>query len=419
MNPNWTESIERDILALFVQDAGFASCVLDELKVSHFSPSHSVIYGAVRDHYRKYGSVPADSALYDSLRSVLGPTDAQFLRPTITSVYREVQDSDYVRDRVLNFINLRNLELAVRRAEEAITTGSYDEAKESIMSFSEVGPRRVINYFDEDIEIIDAEAIPTGIPELDSYLLGGGLQRGRIGVIVAGTSVGKSALMLNFGAAAVRQGYRVLHITVEDSKESVKRRYDARFAGREVNRGGLVDRDRQAIQAARMNGGDLHILSMISGRASPSAIRMAIQALGKNRPDMLIVDHIDVMRPDFRKEEKRFEHFDIATDLRGLGQEFECAVWTGKQGNRQSRMAEVVSGESAGESYGPIQVADVVLGVARPLEERRKRQLTIYLDKQRDGIAGKPIGCSEDLAKMTFRGLIRGEELEERKNARR
>jgi len=144
---------------------------------------------------------------------------------------------------------------------------------------------------------------------------------------------------------------------------------------------------------------------------------MAVQALGNHRPDVIIADHIDVMRPDFRKEEKRFEHFDIATDLRGLAQEFQCAVWTGKQGNRQSRTAEVVGAESSGESYGPAQVADVVLGVARPPEEKRMRRLLIYLDKQRDGIAGRAIACTEDLAKMTLRGLLSSAEVQEKSHA--
>jgi hypothetical protein len=178
MNPNWSEEIERDILALFIQDPSFAACVVDDLQPAHMSPSNAVMYGAVRDHYRKYGQIPTDSALYDTLRVVLGPKDAQFLRPAIVQVYRTVNDANYVRNRVLEFINIRNLESSLNKASERLSTGSYMEARGEVLAFREVGPRKVINYFDDSVTVEETEAIPTGILEMDSYLLGGGC-RGR------------------------------------------------------------------------------------------------------------------------------------------------------------------------------------------------------------------------------------------------
>lgn len=415
MNPNWTDEIERDILALFVQDPAFASMVMDELEPSHFAPAISILYSTVRGHYRQYGEMPGDAVLYDTVRSSVGVQDAQFLRPTVLALYREVKNAQYVIDRVVTFINLRNLESSIRSAEEHIVSGSYEEARAAVVSFREVGPRKMVNFF-EDNEADDAvEGIPTGIPELDDYLRGGGHGRGRLGIILGGTGVGKSSLLVNIGAHDVRLGYRVLHITAEDSRKAVRGRYDCRLSGKNVSREGYTDTDVHLINSARDTGGDLNICEMISGRCTPSSVRAHIQSLGLNKPDVVIVDHIDTMRADRHRDEKRFEHEDIATDLRGIAQEFNCAVWTGKQGDRMSRSAEKVGAENSAESYGPMRVADVVLGLARPPDLKKMNRLDIFLDKQRDGVDGRHIACVDDRYRMLIRGMITNEELKERR----
>jgi KaiC/GvpD/RAD55 family RecA-like ATPase len=417
--PTWHEEIERGVVALFIQDAGFASCVIDELNPSHLAPANAVIYGAVRDYYKKYGVMPTDVALYDSLRVVLGPKDAQFLRPTIVTMFREVSDVDYIKARALEFINIRNLETSLARASEHLISGSYEEARGSMLAFREVGPRRVIDYFDDTVPVEEAEAIPTGILELDHYLLGGGIQRGREGIILAGTGVGKSTLSLNFGAHGVRVGYRCLHITGEDSRAAVKRRYDCRFTGRAIKFGTkLTEQDHRMIDTAKINGGDLQIREVISGKFSSSSVRMAIQS-EPYMPDIVIVDYLDIMRPDTRREDKRFEHEDIANELRGIAQEFMVDMWVNKQADRAARHSEKVGSENMAESYGPARIADVVLGLARPPQEKQRGRILINLDKQRDGIDGRTIQCIDDRPRMLIRGVVTAEELSEEQAAYR
>ena len=402
---NWTEDIEHSIISLFIQDPQFATHVMGNMKSQHFSPPNAVLFGAIYEYFATYGGMPSDTAIFDFLCHTIGEKDAQFLRPRLMSLFRPVSDAGYVRDRVTTFLNLRNLEDAVRRAGEYVLSGRYEEARGAVFDFKEVGASSVIEYFSANSEVVDAEAIPTGIHELDGLLRGGGHQRRRLGVVLAGTSVGKSALLLNFGANAVKNGYKVLHLTIEDTGAAVKRRYDSRFACRDV-RDGMTDDDRKMIWSVRSFRGSLHIQEMMSG-ASPSAVRMAAQAMGGARPDILIVDHIDVMKSDSRREEKRFEHEDIATSLRSIAQEFDCAVWTGKQGDRRSRQSEYVTGENSAESYGPIRVADVVVAVSRPAEDRRNRRMTLWLDKQRDGEAGRSVVCTENLGQMLIQGIQR------------
>jgi replicative DNA helicase len=145
---------------------------------------------------------------------------------------------------------------------------------------------------------------------------------------------------------------------------------------------------------------------------------MAIQA-EPYTPDIVIVDYLDIMRPDTRHEDKRFEHEDIANDLRGIAQEFMVAMWVNKQADRASRHSDKVGSENMAESYGPARIADVVLGLARPPQEKQRGRILIILDKQRDGIDGRTIQCIDDRPRMLIRGVVTAEELSEEQAAYR
>jgi replicative DNA helicase len=166
------------------------------------------------------------------------------------------------------------------------------------------------------------------------------------------------------------------------------------------------------IETAKINGGDLQIREVISGKFSASSVRMAIQS-EPFMPDIVIVDYLDIMRPDTRREDKRFEHEDIANDLRGIAQEFMVAMWVNKQADRAARHSDKVGAENMAESYGPARIADVVLGLARPPQEKQRGRILVILDKQRDGIDGRTIQCIDDRPRMLIRGVVTAEELTE------
>jgi DNA repair protein RadA/Sms len=91
-------------------------------------------------------------------------------------------------------------------------------------------PRPILRLV--DVEVDEAERIPTGVPELDR-VLGGGIVPASIVLVGGEPGVGKSTLLLTALAAVSRGGRRALLVTGEESTAQVKLRA-ARLGGAEA-----------------------------------------------------------------------------------------------------------------------------------------------------------------------------------------
>jgi len=68
--------------------------------------------------------------------------------------------------------------------------------------------------------------------------------------------------------------------------------------------------------------------------------------------------------------------------------EFEMAVWTATQGNRESISSEVVTGDQMGGSIKKAQIAHVILSIGKTLEQKEHNLATLTLLKSRIGKDG-------------------------------
>jgi hypothetical protein len=59
-----------------------------------------------------------------------------------------------------------------------------------------------------------------------------------------------------------------------------------------------------------------------------------------------------------------------------------------------------------------MRIADVVIGMARPPDQKRQGRSILWLDKQRDGIDGKAVQCLDDRPRMLIRGLLTEDEMD-------
>src|SRR5919201_1424279 len=91
-------------------------------------------------------------------------------------------------------------------------------------------PRPILRLV--DVEVEEAERIPTGVPEFDR-VLGGGIVPASLVLVGGEPGVGKSTLLLSALAAISRGGRRALLVTGEESTAQVKLRA-ARLGGAEA-----------------------------------------------------------------------------------------------------------------------------------------------------------------------------------------
>ncbi|MCA7081853.1 DNA repair protein RadA, partial [Staphylococcus aureus] len=72
--------------------------------------------------------------------------------------------------------------------------------------------------------------IPTGFSNLD-YVLKGGLAKKKIALIAALSGYGKTTMLTNLSSNMVREGYNVLHISLEEIDAEQMLRFDKIMSG--------------------------------------------------------------------------------------------------------------------------------------------------------------------------------------------
>jgi replicative DNA helicase len=258
------------------------------------------------------------------------------------------------------------------------------------------------------------DAVPTGIPELD-HILGGGLRKGEMGVWIAYPKRGKSTLLVNHGAQAVRRGdFKVLHYVLEGSRKMVENRYDSVFAQEEYSRikdGSLTTESWQRLQYEYQSYRQKLIIRGLTERWTYSVadLQEEMRELKQRYnwvPDALVVDYGDLLRAreshlHTEVEVQRSAFRDLKT-LANRG----YALWTASQAQRPKEdletSTEILQSRKIADCYDKIRVADFLGTINQTQEERQSKQARLFAELYRDNAAGQVILVYADFARMTI-----------------
>lgn len=248
--------------------------------------------------------------------------------------------------------------------------------------------------------------LPTGISgELDRSM-SGGLAAGELGFFVAPPGRGKTLALVNVGTNALRQGKRVLHITLEINARVVGKRYDsclcqAAYSEIRENPKDLLSR----LKEVRDLGASLTIRDysyMYCGISEINAILEERYERGKTI-DLLIVDYADILTAQQKYKESRFELNRIYEELRVIAGHFAIPVWTASQANRASLSKPSINLQDIAESFGKANTADIVLGLCQTEEEKLEKEMRIVVAKNRLGETNPIVQVVCDLPRMVLR----------------
>lgn len=420
---------ERVVQALFL-DFSWAEQMQEIIKIEYFEIEYfKFLVKTYYSYYANYKTFPTLAIMASIIKEKLSHTDSfdEILLTRSVKLLKKIKqepdlrDLPYVKNKALDFCKQQAMKEALFRSTELIAENQYDEVIDIMKNALTAGEETAIGHdFDNDKEArfidIQRDPVPLGVPELDrAEVLAGGLGRGELGIFVAAPSVGKSHWLVQVGASALESGYNVLHISLEMSETKVGRRYDGWFTGinnREIpqNKDFVID----WYEKNKETMGRLFIKEFPSGQASANTLRTYIQklALKKNfKPDVVVVDYADEMCSikKFDSNSSRHEFKAVYRDLRNLAREFNCAVWSASQSNKEGSSAEIVTGENMSESYRKLDVPDFVFtGACRP-QDKAKGIMKGFTAKNRDGRDGDILPMHVDKTTSRFRVITEEE----------
>ncbi|MBD3220155.1 hypothetical protein GF314_02850 [bacterium] len=156
--------------------------------------------------------------------------------------------------------------------------------------------------------------------------LGGGLGRGKFGVVLSRTGVGKTGFLIGLAVDNLLQGRKVLHISTRETVEHVRAYYDQLLQAM-AEQLGLDNMMERQLEVERGR----HILVYNPETFTLDKLRQSVRFLRDDadfRPDMVILDGTP-----------RFEYSED-WEIKGvcdLAREMDAEIWTGSNLHREGQ----------------------------------------------------------------------------------
>jgi len=176
-----------------------------------------------------------------------------------------------------------------------------------------------------------------------------------------------SWVLMAIGNHALTLGKTVFHYTLELSEVvNIKRYYCAMTKTPVKKLSNNINEIINKIEEYKNNNGTLIIKEYPTKRATVDTLAAHIDMSINNglKPDMIIVDYGDLLRPSKSYGEKRLDVGSIFEELRGIAVEYDVPVVTATQANRTNlNDREYVRGEDVSEDYSKIMISDFIFSI--------------------------------------------------------
>jgi archaellum biogenesis ATPase FlaH len=399
-NPSFSKfgkSFQEGLCQLILEDRPFADQIAEVLDVAFLELSYlRTFVKKVFDYRDKYSVHPSYKIMTTVLRSELdneSETDKQQVRSFFARIYNgDVEGREYIKETALEFCRKQKLKEAMMESVKLLQTSSFDEISSVINNALKLGSDNNFGHdyvkdFEARFQLKLRKAITTGWTEIDSVTKGG-LGAGELGVVIAPTGAGKSMVLTHLGTQAVKDGKTVVHYTLELADSAIGNRYDSCLTGVPLN--DLYTMKELVYEAVQEVEGTLIIKEYPTKSASTRTLSTHLEKLRKRdiKPDMIIVDYGDLLRPVTYQKEKRNELESIYEELRAIAQENQCPLWTASQTNRSGLNAEVITMESISEAFNKCFVADFIFSVSRTVDDKNNNTGRVFVAKNRNGPDG-------------------------------
>jgi len=315
-------------------------------------------------------------------------------------------DLAYVEEEFSNFCKNQQLKKALLTSVDLLNAGDYDSIRNLVDNALKAGGDKNLGLeYSKDIESRYREENRTPIPTpwvLFNDLLQGGLGEGDFGLIFGNPGGGKSWTLIALGAHAVQLGFNVVHYTLELGEDYVGRRYDACLTGIPVNN--IMSFKDQVEKEILELPGNLVIKEYSPGKASISTIESHIQKCIDLdfKPDLGIIDYVDLLRSKRNNRERKDEIDDIYLSTKGLARELKLPIWSVSQVNRAGAKDDIIEGDKAAGSYDKIMITDVAISLSRKKEDKVAGTGRFHIMKNRYGGDGMTFGAKIDTSTGRF-----------------
>lgn len=431
----YSESFQKRILALCLNDISFIHDYGEVIKPSYFDYSYLVtISKVIIELITKHGQLPSKSLLVEEIKDRceshgIGDEDRQYVLEELDEIYSiKIIDSEALKARVIRFGKRQALKAAVIEVADIVDNDAeYDKVNHIITNallvgenVNDLGAQVFGNFYNIPSEIRVGELqygtkISTGFPLLDSAIRGG-TKTGEVWVIMGPPGSGKSQVLVNIGAVAILHNWPVAHITIGDlDEEDVKVRYGARLTHTTMDDviDGTEDYLYKAKKLDKMIGRYLRVKYYAPNKANPETLRSYLSKLISIDgvvPKVIIVDYPEEFKP-YMPNDTYQNMGRIYSDLKTIAYDYKSVVWTASQVRRwrADKDTDVITQDNISDSWLKAAKADGILSFNQTVTEYHNNRGRLWIDKTRKGKKFFLVPVMADMAGCYIRQLTKEE----------
>jgi replicative DNA helicase len=404
------------VLAALLNSKNFLVNIYDIVSEEYFdNQAHKWIIKEILKYYDKFHTTPSLEVLKVELKKLQNEVLQIAVKEQLREAYKETDDLAYIEEEFSAFCKNQMLKKALLQSVDLLQAGDYDSIKFMIESAMKAGQDKNLGHeYNKDLETRYREehriTIPTPWNEFNE-LLQGGLGNGDFGLIFGNPGGGKSWALVALGGHAVKMGFNVIHYTLELGEDYVGRRYDSYFTQIPVNV--IIPNKDKVEKVLEKLPGNLIIKEYAPGKASISTVESHIKKCIDLdfKPDLIIIDYVDLLRSKRNNRERKDEIDDIYTSTKGLARELNIPIWSVSQVNRAGAKDDVIEGDKAAGSYDKIMIIDFGASLSRKREDKVNGTGRWHIMKNRYGMDGLTYGAKIDTSTGLFE-IISDDELE-------
>jgi replicative DNA helicase len=383
------------IRALFT-DRPFISNVRDLLDESHFdTDAYKWLIVNIVSYYDEYNTTISMDALSIELEKVENDVFKVAIKQEIRNCYEaSTEDIDYVKSEFTSFCKNQKLKNALLDSVDLLESGNFDGIRTAIEKALKAGADKNLGHnFNKDIETRYREdyrpVIETPWPVVNEVIQGG-WGPGDLILMFGSPGSGKSWIMVEAAAHAVRAGYTVNYYTLELGEDYVGKRFDCYFTGCSIEN--ISSKRGEVEKVVKGLKGKLIIKEYAPKSASIGTIKSHISRCQDedHNPNLIIIDYLDYLRATRHSSysEKKDEIDDVYIAAKTLAKELKIPILSPSQVNRTGAKDDIIEGDKAAGSYDKIMVADLCFSLSRKKEDKLLGTGRVHIMKNRYGKDG-------------------------------
>lgn len=333
ISTNCAIEVENSFLGSIIIDSTLGRYLEDIDQYYFSSDANRAIYSAMLSLFNKKIDINIPSIKMRLNEMGVGNIDISYLTELtlLSQVYAVESHIEILREKALR----RTIIKACNKLMEEVCTVkdldaciyNFENNTKSALEYGDFRDDDIVSIGESLLDLLekdDKSKIAFGINLLDETI--GGLFKGELTTIAAKSGLGKTALALQIMLNASKQGKKVLLITREMSKEQILMRNITKKTGISTNKmkSKLIDEDEwRQIIGVISNLNEENLIFINDKISTISQIKKRIRQI---KPDLLIVDYVQLLTPPQNMNNREREVASISRELKNITLDFDISV---------------------------------------------------------------------------------------------